>query len=137
MTLAPCGLAAYSYFNDKFKGTVRRKAGNLVDLCSTCTPDAEKWVHNKTWRMDGIAWSIDKEKFKSRELPSDITDVTRVSHYQNLTLPKMDDEDFIVWMRPAENYKFWKLHRIVKGITLYAGDTLIVDIETYFQVKDF
>lgn len=137
LTLAPCGLMAYSYFNDRFKGTIKRKSGQYVELCPNCTQDDAKWVKDKTWQMEGIAWDIDVEKFKYRELPEDMTNVTQLSNYQGLTLPRVDDEDFIVWMRPAENYRFWKLHRILKGITLYAGDKLIVDIETYFRVADF
>lgn len=50
-----------------------------------------------------------------------------------MTLPRMDDEDFIVWMRYATTQDFSKLHRVL-DFNLKAGDVLLIKAFNYFQL---
>jgi len=80
----PCGLIAWSLFNDTFA----LRNGN----------------QNISLRKNGIAWSSDiKEKFNNP--PSDAPGIRTISDFE--------DEDFIVWMRTAGLPNFKKLYRII------------------------
>lgn len=80
----PCGLIAWSLFNDTF---VLKSGNNTIPL-----------------RKNGIAWSSDvKQKFNN---PPAGTEGIRI-------IPDFEDEDFIVWMRTAGLPNFKKLYRII------------------------
>lgn len=80
----PCGLIAWSVFNDTF---------GLRDGNSTVV-----------LRKNGIAWASDvKEKFNNP--PADAPGIRTISNFE--------DEDFIVWMRTAGLPNFKKLYRII------------------------
>jgi len=82
----PCGLIAYSRFNDSFV------------MMNGTTP--------VTLRKDGIAWESDRNnKFKN---PPPGTAGIRV-------VADFEDEDFIVWMRTAALPTFRKLYRIIES----------------------
>jgi len=80
----PCGLIAWSLFNDTF---ALSKDGNDINL-----------------RKKGIAWSSDVDK-KFNNPPADAPGVRIISDFE--------DEDFIVWMRTAGLPNFKKLYRII------------------------
>jgi len=80
----PCGLIAWSIFNDTF---VLRQGNTAIPL-----------------RKTGIAWSSDvKEKFNNP--PADAPGIRVIQDFE--------DEDFIVWMRTAGLPNFKKLYRII------------------------
>jgi len=81
----PCGLIAWSLFNDTF---VLRHGNSTIPL-----------------RKNGIAWSSDvREKFNNP--PLDAPGVRVIQDFE--------DEDFIVWMRTAGLPNFKKLYRIIE-----------------------
>jgi len=80
----PCGLIAWSLFNDTF---VLRDGNESIPL-----------------RKKGIAWSSDvKDKFNNP--PADAPGIRVIQDFE--------DEDFIVWMRTAGLPNFKKLYRII------------------------
>jgi len=80
----PCGLIAWSLFNDTFSLS---KDNNSIPL-----------------RKQGIAWASDAEK-KFNNLPADAPGIRVIQDFE--------DEDFIVWMRTAGLPNFKKLYRII------------------------
>lgn len=142
-TLVPCGLVAYSFFNDMFKGTLETPEGRMIDLCQNCTDGQEQWADPNSWSADDIAWDWDKKKFQHKALSDDMTAWSDLSEKQNRSLPRVDNEDFIVWMRPAVSKNFRKLHRKLvyeeNGIQrgLKKGDKLHVNVRTWFRVHAF
>ena len=106
----PCGLIAKSYFNDNFTN----------------------WIYIDRFEKDNafipnckdIAWKADKEL-----------------KYKNVNLSKqwinMEDEHFIVWMRPAGLPNFRKLWGRIDDRNLEAGTKVQVTIDDNFDVSSF
>jgi hypothetical protein len=116
LTLYPCGLIAASFFTDKFQATID---GVALD-----------------WTSKGIAWPSDvSKKFIKRDLKSGETNIV-VQNGQNVTLPSVDDEEFIVWMRVAGLPTFKKLNRIIKQ-DLKQGQVVKVNITNNYDVSSF
>jgi len=144
-TLVPCGLVAYSFFNDMFRAVLEPATGNQIDLCPNCTDDQEQWHDPNSWSADDIAWESDRSKFEYKPLTSDMTNWSDLSETQNKSLPRVDNEDFIVWMRPAISKNFKKLHRRLlykdpqtgEERGLRKGDKLHVHVKTWFRVHAF
>jgi len=80
----PCGLIAWSLFNDTFS-LIRNSS--YIPL-----------------RKEGIAWTSDETK-KFNNPPSDAPGIRVIPDFKN--------EDFIVWMRTAGLPNFKKLYRII------------------------
>ena len=101
----PCGLIAKSFFNDTFE--IKKKGAN------------ETIIINNT----GIAWSKDKGKYKNSE------------NYTEHQWLDVEDERFIVWMRPAALPDFRKpWGKIQKDLN--EGD-YTVTITNNYPVKSF
>ena len=104
----PCGLIAKSFFNDNFSIALNnKKNGNCLI----------KFDDNKKIPIDetNIAWSADKKnKYKNSKNPS--------KQWIN-----MEDEHFIVWMRPAALPNFRKLWGRIKEDLKPGNYTLYVD----------
>jgi len=149
----PCGLVANSFFSDRFNMFV-----NDEDLCQgNCVipEDSSDWKnvwkywHNDAdgyWKKEGIAWSVDTdERFDWDENWEENDGVTNMGEYQaqqDLYLPDLDDEDYMVWARTAALPTFRKLHRIIDDLPsgeskLKKGDVITVTIVNYFSVEDF
>jgi len=97
----PCGLIAWSLFNDTF-----------VLLQNN---------HTFSLRKNGIAWPSDlQSKFHN---PPPNTPGVRI-------IPDFEDEDFIVWMRTAGLPSFKKLYRII-DTTLQPGTYQVVIQNNY------
>jgi len=97
----PCGLIAWSLFNDSFS---LRKGNDTVPL-----------------RKNGIAWSSDEDK-KFKNPPVDAAGIR--------VIPDFEDEDFIVWMRTAGLPNFKKLYRIIDN-DLEAGSYQVTIVNNY------
>jgi hypothetical protein len=115
--LHPCGLVANSYFNDTF---------TIVN-------------NGYTLNEQGISWESDrKTKFKPISEAVQTTYANQVI-FINETYPgvgNVDNEHFIVWMRPAALPNFRKLYgRIEKDIP--AGTALQFDIGVNYPVTGF
>lgn len=104
----PCGLIAWSMFNDTFTlSTLNKSDSSAVIVCDTksqigCT-------------KNGIAWKSDRTvKFQPPNTPVEnrmhnLTYFNESSHI----IPDILDEDLMVWMRTAALPNFRKLHRII------------------------
>jgi len=99
----PCGLMARSMFNDSF---------SLWDSTNTPVP----------LKKEGIAWTSDKKLFKN---PALSTPGIR-------TIADFEDEDFVVWMKPAPLPDFKKIHRII-STSLEGNYTL--QVKSVFPTK--
>ena len=126
MPIYPCGLIANSFFNDNFTACVTPASGSSV-----CTP-----LTGSNWQKEGIAWASDvASKFKQP------TTAVPANYYtlntQQLPLPSVTDEDFIVWMRTAGLPTFKKLHRQVLTQSFAAGDAIQLTINNAFDVSSF
>lgn len=114
--LHPCGLVANSYFNDTF--AVTAPAGTVMD-------------------ETGITWDTDRAKFKAIDAAT-IANNPGIQ-FINETYPgigNVDNEHFIVWMRPAALPTFRKLYgRIAGGVP--AGTTLTFAVRAAYPVNGF
>ena len=151
--MLPCGLIANSFFNDKYK--VRLFTPNVegvlevIEFCNdtnTCNGNEKDgqwsnytWHASPNWENSDIAWKsdVDKKFVSVNQIPGKTTDINSLQHWQNITLPDQDDQDFIVWMRTATVSDFSKLHRIINGQRLKKGDIMEVTIRNYFTVDAF
>lgn len=110
----PCGLIAWSRFNDTF--ALATAAGAPVPL-----------------RKDGIAWASDRRMY-AHDPGANATGIRVV--------PNITDEDFLVWMRVAAFPRFRKLHRVVDRGTLPGGGaelagTLRLTVANTYNVSAF
>lgn len=130
---SPCGLIAWSMFNDTF--TIYNATADFDDeksiVCDTATQTG--------CTKKGIAWASDRNvKFKN---PSSYNNATVRMHpltYFNESthvIPDVEDEDFIVWMRTAALPNFRKLHRIIRK-PIPAGEYELNVVQNY-PVKAF
>ena len=101
----PCGLIAKSFFNDTYN--IKKQGGNEAIIIS----------------KNGIAWTVDKDKYKNSE---------NSNEHQWLDV---EDERFMVWMRPAALSDFRKPWGKIER-DLSKGD-YIVTITNNYPVKSF
>jgi hypothetical protein len=120
--LFPCGLIAYSFFNDSYTFPAQYP---LIE--------------------SGIAWESDKDKFKN---PSQaaidaatgqewLWDVIPFMEGNDEVGRRLENEHFIVWMRTAALPTFRKLYGRVDNEKLAKGSTLQVDISNVYDVDSF
>eukprot|EP01006_Ploeotia_vitrea_P035780 TRINITY_DN65935_c12_g1_i1.p1 TRINITY_DN65935_c12_g1~~TRINITY_DN65935_c12_g1_i1.p1 ORF type:complete len:343 (-),score=164.08 TRINITY_DN65935_c12_g1_i1:55-1083(-) len=127
-TLYPCGLIANSFFNDNFT--------SVCVAASPTAPDQDcETLSGRNWYKKGIAWPSDVEsRFSAAaSLAPDQTNESPVG----FTLPSVDDEDFIVWMRTAALPKFTKLHRQILDRDLKAGEVVRIRVDSNFDVSGY
>jgi hypothetical protein len=101
----PCGLIAKSFFNDSYE--IKRQEGN------------------EEIKINGnnIAWKVDKKKYKNAD------------DYNELQWLNVEDERFMIWMRPAALPDFRKLWgRIEKDLR---KGNYILSITNNYPVKQF
>lgn len=123
LVLYPCGLIAYSYFND------------FISTPAQISADA--------WSEKDIAWASDKEsKFLNPEKwPPSAEDYEKYlflhQRYEHITVDEgVTNEHFIVWMRTAALPNFRKLYAKI-STDLKAGTTYSFPIEANFLVNSF
>lgn len=101
----PCGLMAKSFFNDTY--SIKKKGGN------------ERIVISK----ENIAWTTDKDRYKNSEKANEIQWIS------------VEDERFMVWMRPAALSDFRKPWGIIDR-DLTKGEYTVTIVNNY-PVKSF
>jgi hypothetical protein len=139
---SPCGLVAWSKFNDSFLlSSVDASTGRKTMLCDTARfylNNGSKYIdgasQNMTCEKKGITWSSDYDKFVAPAVSASIWTGDRRWYSQaeadrfsssdpyltrgwyalepGHAVPITTDEDFMVWMRTASLPTFRKLYRI-------------------------
>ena len=128
VNLYPCGLIAASYFDDTFVAKLTPAGALLPD------PTFPEWTEK------GIAWDVDREvrfvdKFKNENgtdtLPADLTRTGPRG-----TIPDLNNEHLMNWMRPAAFPTFKKLYAIINK-DLKKGDKLTFDVYDTFDNEQY
>ena len=116
----PCGLIAWSQFNDTFELGADTATNGTVSV---------------PLRKHGIAWESDRKMY-SHDPGANITGVRVV--------PDITDEDFLVWMRVAAFPDFRKLYRVIDrdaaveaGLGTELNGTLRLTVENNYPVSAF
>ena len=145
MIYAPCGLQAWSKFNDSF--TLKK------DTTIVCNGSA--FVQNMPTAATGsctkhdIIWSTDAEKYKapdqvkttwtskSDKFKSNNTFYNNGWYLNeaNHPVPDTTDNDLIVWMRTASLPSFRKLYRVINQNLLPGNYTMVID--DFYSVTSF
>eukprot|EP00210_Caulerpa_lentillifera_P008290 g7911.t1 len=115
----PCGLIAWSYFNDTFE--IRRSSQN-EDI------DMEE---------DGIAWKQDKKYKFGDYSPENFNIEASYIGGGQINGNILEDEHFIVWMRVAALPRFRKLYGIIDDETLEKDDSINITIENNYNTSKF
>jgi len=127
----PCGLIAWSMFNDTFTlSTVNTTTNTPIVVCDTVTETG--------CSKNGIAWSSDRSvKFRPPKTANVTNRMHPLTYYNESShvIPEVTDEDFIVWMRTAALPNFRKLHRIIK--TAIQPGNYELQVTQNFPVKQF
>ncbi|KAF8019489.1 hypothetical protein BT93_G0236 [Corymbia citriodora subsp. variegata] len=116
--IVPCGLIAWSLFNDTYKFSVNN---NPLDV-------------NKR----NIAWDSDREhKFGSDVYPRNFQSGGLIGGAKlNSSIPLNEQEDLIVWMRTAALPTFRKLYGRIE-VDLEANKKITVTIKNNYNTYDF
>ncbi|PON41101.1 CDC50/LEM3 family [Trema orientale] len=116
--IVPCGLIAWSLFNDTYRFSVKNKALRVS--------------------KKDIAWKSDQEhKFGSDVYPKNFQSGGLIGGANlNASIPLSEQEDLIVWMRTAALPSFRKLYGKIE-VDLEADDELTVVIENNYNTYSF
>ncbi|XP_072963934.1 ALA-interacting subunit 3-like isoform X1 [Typha angustifolia] len=116
--IVPCGLIAWSLFNDTYTFSVNKKA----------TPVNKK----------NIAWQSDKKhKFGSNVYPKNFQNGALIGGAKlNASIPLSEQEDLIVWMRTAALPTFRKLYGRIE-VDIAANEEITVVIENNYNTYSF
>ncbi|XP_048134495.1 ALA-interacting subunit 3-like isoform X2 [Rhodamnia argentea] len=116
--IVPCGLIAWSLFNDTYKFSVTN----------------QPLAVNKR----NIAWDSDREhKFGSDVYPKNFQNGRLIGGAKlNSSIPLNEQEDLIVWMRTAALPTFRKLYGRIE-VDLEAGKEITVMIQNNYNTYDF
>ncbi|GAU35834.1 hypothetical protein TSUD_56400 [Trifolium subterraneum] len=117
-TIVPCGLIAWSLFNDTYSFSVNKT----------------KLTVNKR----GISWKSDREhKFGKDVFPKNFQNSSIIGGAQlNESIPLNEQEDLIVWMRTAALPTFRKLYGKIE-VDLNAGDIINVTLKNNYNTYSF
>nr|POE46503.1 putative ala-interacting subunit 2 [Quercus suber] len=118
LPVVPCGLVAWSLFNDTYK-FIRGKS--------------ELNVNRKN-----IAWKSDRDhKFGKHVYPFNFQNGTLIGGGKlNSSVPLSDQEDLIVWMRTAALPSFRKLYGRIEE-NLHADDVIVVNLMNNYNTYSF
>lgn len=115
--IVPCGLIAWSLFNDTYKFSVGSKSLEV----------------GKT----NIAWPSDKKKFGSDVYPKNFQSGTLIGGAQlNTSIPLSEQEDLMIWMRTAALPTFRKLYGRI-DVDLEANEMVTVVIQNNYNTYSF
>lgn len=131
-TIFPCGLQAWSQFNDNI--TVNAYSAEGSEKCKDCLS------------YENIALDIDKNRLTSLNFSdpanSEFTNVVDETIWNGksirgeVTIPDLQDESLLIWLRYASSSNFKKIHSIIHH-DLNAGDVLEFSITSKFNNKVF
>jgi hypothetical protein len=156
MKYSPCGLVAWSMFNDSF-ALYENFTGTPNLICD----GAAFYRHNNqpmpgagNCTKDGITWASDGDKFKMPTLNDNIWTADRTAYgaapvdtpdpfvrngwyagEPGHSLPVITDQDLQVWMRTAALPDFRKLYRVIHR-PLVPGKYVMV-IREFYPVESF
>ncbi|KAL5731720.1 putative ALA-interacting subunit 2 [Ranunculus cassubicifolius] len=118
LPIVPCGLIAWSLFNDTYSFVRQR-------------------VEVKVNRRN-IAWKSDRDaKFGKHVFPSNFQNSSLIGGKSlDPNVPLSDQEDLIVWMRPAALPSFRKLYGRIEE-DLEAGEVITVNIANNYNTYSF
>jgi len=162
LSYSPCGLVAWSMFNDSFRLLRYDSSGNATLMCDTAyfSRLTNEPLVNQSCTKSGITWDSDFQKFKSPLIGSSVWTGSRsdlglptlnttdgylangwYANEPGHALPLATDEDFMVWMRTASLPTFRKLLRVFPD-GLQAGNytmqiTELYDSQQYGGSKSF
>ncbi|KAG4947650.1 hypothetical protein AAZX31_15G245900 [Glycine max] len=116
--IVPCGLIAWSLFNDTYSFSRDNK--------------------NLTVNKNGISWKSDREhKFGKDVFPKNFqSSAIRGGASLNESIPLSKQEDLIVWMRTAALPTFRKLYGKIE-VDLNAGDQINVTLQNNYNTYSF
>ncbi|KAL2330995.1 hypothetical protein Fmac_018576 [Flemingia macrophylla] len=116
--IVPCGLIAWSLFNDTYSFFRGNK--------------------NLTVNKKGISWKSDREhKFGKDVFPKNFQNSSiRGGASLNESIPLSEQEDLIVWMRTAALPTFRKLYGKIE-VDLNEGDTINVTLQNNYNTYSF
>ncbi|XP_076926088.1 ALA-interacting subunit 3-like [Bidens hawaiensis] len=118
-TIVPCGLVAWSMFNDTFNFSTK----NNVQL-----PISKK----------DISWKSDRDhKFGKNVFPKNFQNGSLIGGaHLDESIPLSAQEDLVVWMRTAALPTFRKLYGKIE-VDLQAGDTINVVMQNNYNTYSF
>lgn len=118
-TIVPCGLVAWSMFNDTFSFSTNNNQTLPV-------------------KKKGISWKSDRDhKFGKDVYPKNFQNGTLIGGaHLNESIPLNEQEDLIVWMRTAALPTFRKLYGKIE-VDLKAGDTINVIMQNNYNTYSF
>nr|XP_051189663.1 ALA-interacting subunit 1-like isoform X3 [Lolium perenne] len=122
--IVPCGLVAWSLFNDTYSFARRRRRGSHAEALTVI----------KT----GISWRSDRgHVFGNHVFPKNFQNGSLVGGGQlDPTKPLSEQEDLMVWMRTAALPRFRKLYGRVEA-DLGAGELLAVEVRNNYNSYSF
>uniref|UniRef100_A0ACD5XVT3 Uncharacterized protein n=1 Tax=Avena sativa TaxID=4498 RepID=A0ACD5XVT3_AVESA len=122
--IVPCGLVAWSLFNDTYSFARRRRRGGNTEALTVI--------------KSGISWRSDRERlFGKQVFPKNFQNGSLVGGGQlDPTKPLSEQEDLMVWMRTAALPRFRKLYGRVEA-DLGAGDLLAVAVRNSYNSYSF
>lgn len=129
--IVPCGLQGWSHFNDEIIVDVKDSIG------------ATKCINCLTY--ENIALKIDHDRFElfNATIPENSNEFTHTvnsvvwndEHIRgNTTIPNLQDESLMVWMRYAPTSNFKKIHSIIQ-YDLEKGDVVELSITSKFNTE--
>ncbi|KAK3042669.1 hypothetical protein RJ639_000921, partial [Escallonia herrerae] len=116
--IVPCGLIAWSMFNDTY----------------SFSRNSEQLPLNKK----GISWKSDRQhKFGKKVFPKNFQNGTLIGGaHLNSSIPLSEQEDLIVWMRTAALPTFRKLYGKIE-VDLQANEIIQVQLKNYYNTYSF
>ena len=118
LPIVPCGLIAWSLFNDTYK-FVRENAELNVNK------------HNIAWKSDR------KHKFGKNVYPFNFQNGSLIGGAKlDPSIPLSEQEDLIVWMRTAALPNFRKLYGRIE-VDLHANDFITVQLQNNYNTYSF
>ncbi|XP_020223719.1 ALA-interacting subunit 3 [Cajanus cajan] len=116
--IVPCGLIAWSLFNDTYSFS--------------------RDNHNLTVNKKGISWKSDREhKFGKNVFPKNFQNSSiKGGASLNESIPLSEQEDLIVWMRTAALPTFRKLYGKIE-VDLNEGDSINVTLQNKYNTYSF
>uniref|UniRef100_A0ACD5XYK8 Uncharacterized protein n=2 Tax=Avena sativa TaxID=4498 RepID=A0ACD5XYK8_AVESA len=122
--IVPCGLVAWSIFNDTYSFARRRRRSGHTEALTVI--------------KSGISWRSDREHlFGKNVFPKNFQNGSLVGGGQlDPTKPLSEQEDLMVWMRTAALPRFRKLYGRVEA-DLGAGELLAVAVRNSYNSYSF